>query len=310
MSDDLAAAEDEVAACRRARHRVELLAEQIAHEQHACRALRERLADERDDVEALEQISVASLLARARGRLDDRLRRERADVAEVEVELAARQRALARLSAEFEAARDRSLELDTAQSRLDAALAERERRLAAGGGEAARRLAELDARLAAERAARTEIVEAHLAALGADGALDMAIRTMSSANDWSGIDTFANGEWVASALKHEHLDRAVDHNAEAHAALITLRVELGELADAVHHPNLSGPSPTLLTIDKWFDNEISDYLAHRKINRSLQELRRSHAGVREIVAQLQTEERIATERVARLEAERALLLRG
>lgn len=308
--DELREAESELAACRQARNRLEQLAEQIGHEQHACRRLRERLADERDDVEALERLSVSSLLARARGHLDDDLRRERAEVAAVEVELATQQAALARLTAEFESQRERADDLDAARARVDAALARRAEQLAATGSRAAAELGDLDAQLTAERAARTEIVEAHTAAIGADGALEAAIETMTSARNWSVHDTFFDGDILSSSFKLDRLDHAVELNAAVHASLIRLRTELGELAAAVHHPNLSQPSTRLQTLDRWFDNEISDVITHRKIQRSLDELRRSRDGVRQLVEQLGREEAIATERVSRLEARRDLLLRG
>lgn len=307
--DELREARAAVAACHRARARAELLADQIASEQQECRRLRDRLADERDDVEALERLSVSSLLARARGRLDDQLRGERAEVAEVEVELATRQASLARLDAEFRAARDRSLDLDAAQARLDEVVARRGQAISGRDDRASRELAELDARLAVERAARSEIVEAHQAAIGADGALERAIEAMSSARNWSRHDTWGGGEWLSSAIKHQRLDSSVELLAGAHSALLRLRSELGDAA-AIHHPNLSQPSPALSTMDVWFDNVFGDLMVHRKISRSLDELRRAHEGVLELVARLTREERIATDRVAELEARRDLLLRS
>lgn len=307
--EELRAAEAAVAACRRAAARAEHLAETIVHEQHACRRLRERLTDERDDVAALEKTSVSSLLAKVRGRFDDELRAERDEVAAAEVELATQQSALARLTAEFESARDEALGLDDALARLEEVTAARERQLVAQDSGVAHELAVLDQRLAAERAARTEIVEAHHAAIGADGAIERAIEVMTSARNWSAHDTFLGGEWLSSTVKQHRLDSSVELMAEVHAALIKLRTELGELAASVHHPNLSQPSPRLLTLDRWFDNIASDVLVHHKILRSLDQLRRSHDGVRELLGQLAAEERIATARVAELEAHRDRLLR-
>lgn len=309
--DELRQAEAAVADCMRAGIKAELLAHQIASEQQECRRLRDQLADELADVEALEKMSVSSLLARVRGRLDDQLRVEREEVAEVEVELATRQQALARLTAEFQAVRDRSTALPAAEERLAAAVAARERELIGADDATARTLADLDTQLTTERAARAEIVEAHQAAIGADAALERAIEAMTSSRNWSSWDTFGGGDWLSSAVKHQRLDDSVELLAAAHAALITLRSELGDLADDVHHPNLShGTGGGQRIRDIWFDNFLTDLNVHRKITRSLDELRRSHAGVRQLVQQLAREDRIATDRVARLESERDHLLRN
>lgn len=308
--DELRAAEAHLAACRQAHNRLQQLAAQIAVEQAECRRLRDRAADERADVRRLESMSVTSIVARARGKLDDRLRAEAAEAAQADLDLATQQAAVARLTAEFEASRDLAHDLDAAQARVDAAMAARAEQLAGDDTATAQQLDTLDAQLSAERAARAEIVEAHHAALGADGALEMAIRTMTSARNWSVHDTFVDGGWASSTVKQGYLGEAVERNAAVHASLIRLRAELGELASVVHHPNLSQPSVQLLAVDRWFDNQLSDYLAHRTISRSLAELERARECVRALLAQLGAEERIATERVAALEARRERVLRN
>lgn len=305
--DELREAEAAVAVCRRAAARAEALAVQISQEQHACAAVRKRLADEQDDVDALEQLSVASLLARARGRLDDQQRRERAEVAAVEIELATHQATLARLTAEFEATRDRSLGLADATARLDAAIAAREQEISTGAD--AEQLAALDERLTAERAAREQIVATHQAAIGADGALRRVIDQLKSARAWSRWDTFADGDWLASQVKHQRLDDSVVAQADAHASLLRLRSELGELATAIHHPHLTQVSSGQAFRDVWLDNIVTDLNVHAKIAQSIGELERSLHDVSEMLPELATQDRISAERVASLEAERDLLLR-
>jgi len=306
--DEVRDAEAEVAARRRARGRAEVLAAELAAEQKVCQVLRGRLDDEQADVDALEDTSIRSVVARLRGRRDELVRRERADVAAVELELVTHRTAMQRLTPEFEAVRDQALRLPDAERRLASALAARAGELAAHP-ELAALLADVDTRLGAERAAFEQIRDAHVAALGADGALERAIESMSSARNLSSADTFLDGGMIVSSLKRGALDSSVETLAEVHVALLKLRPLLAGIAHEVHHPNLQMPS-TGVAMDVWFDNIFSDLRAHSRIAASLDELRRSRSSIDTLVRELATYERLSCERFERVQAERDHLLRS
>jgi cytochrome c553 len=141
--DELLDAEADVAACRRAQARAEVLQGQLAAEQATCQTLRRRLDDERDDVRRAKGRSLRSVMARVRGSRDDVLRAERAEVAAAEAELAAHVAAMQRLSARFTEARDDGLRRTEAEANLAAAIARREREIAASGDERAARADEV-----------------------------------------------------------------------------------------------------------------------------------------------------------------------
>lgn len=306
--DDVREAEADVAACRRAHATAEVLAVEIAAEQKVCQVLRGRLQDEQADVDALEDTSIRSVVARLRGHRDELLDRERAEVAAVELELATHRSAMRRLTPDFETARERAQGLAVAQERLTAALQRRAEALAAHPEHAAR-LADVDARLGAERAAFDQIRDARVAALGAAGAIDRALESMSSAHKLSSFDTFLNGGTIISSLKQGRLDSSVETLAEVHVALLQLRPLLAGIADDVHHPTLQLPS-TGVAMDVWFDNIFTDLRSHGKITGSLRELQRSRSSVGTLLEELAAYEALSRPRVDGVEAERAGLLRG
>lgn len=308
LRDDLLRAETDVAACRRARSQAEVLAQEIAAEQRVCQVLRTRLREEQADVDALEDTSIRSIVARLRGNRDQRIDAERAEVAAVELELAAHVDAVQRLTPGFEVARDHAQRLEACEQRLATALSERAAALAAHP-EYAGRLADIDARLGAERAAFEQFRDAHTAALGAAGALDAAITPMSTARNLSAVDTFLDGGAIVSSLKRGELDGSVERLAAVHVSLLQLRPLLAGISDDVHHPNLAMPSAGV-AMDVWFDNIFTDLRSHSRIASSVAELEKSRANITELVHQLEEYEAISRGRVERVTAERDALLRA
>ena len=320
--DELLDAEADVAACRRAQARAEVLHAQLAAEQQTVQALRRRLDDERDDVRKLGG-GFSSLMARLRGRRDDLLQSERAELAAAEAELAAHTSAMRRLSARFAEARDDATRLPDAETRLASVVERREQEIAASGDARAAALRDLDEELAYARGVRDEIQGARHAALGAIGALEHAVGKLTVAEGWSVVDLVSDrsggvrhgsmryaGDWAGRA-KHDQLDEAVVPIAEAHAALLQLRAELTDVsAGTVHRPNVRMPSTGLGTLDIWFDNTFSDLMVHDRITSSISELQRAIDGVNELLSELEPRRTTADELVARLEADRAELLRG
>ena len=314
--DELLDAEADVAACRRADSRARALHTELAAEQQAVQALRRRLDDERDDVRKASGSSVRSLVARLRGRRDDLLSSERADVVAAESELAVHQAAMRRLSAQFDEARTRAQQLDAAEAALADAIERREQTIAAGDSERAARLRDLDRSLTDARAERDDFRAVHGAALGAVGALDRAVESLSIAQGWSTVDTFLDGDgrsatdWISGTAKHEQLDRSVEPVAEAHAALLQLRATLSESgADRVHRPNVRTPSTGLARMDLWFDNFFSDMMVHERISSSISELERAARSVDDLIEKITPHEQAATQHVEQLEGERSRLLR-
>ncbi|NNE12622.1 MAG: hypothetical protein HKN41_10325 [Ilumatobacter sp.] len=313
--DDVLAAEAEVAACRRARQRAEQLADEIAAEQRVCQVLTRRLRDERADVDALQGASIRSVLARLRGHHDELLEQEQAEVAEVELELATHREAVQRLTPEFEQVRDRGLQLDEAEARLADALERRAAQLAADPSTSAEFDA-VDRRLEVERDALTQFRDARLAALGALGAIERAIESMSTAKDLANLDVFTSSRSLAhrgadlvSSLKHDQLDASVERLAEVHAALLQLRPHLSLVSTRVRQPDLSMPSTRLATFDRWFDDVFSDLKSRRRIVGSVKDLERSREQVGAVAEELTEYERVSEQRVAAAQAEHDALLR-
>ena len=297
-----------------------MLHTELSAEQRTCQELRARLDDERRS----DRRSSTGLIGRLLGRRPDPGAPPSPQAAAVAAELAAHERAMQRLSAEFATAQKESAGLDEARQRLESAVAARSAAVAGSGDERGRRLVALDDELAVARRTRDTVRGAHHSAIRALGALETAIDRLGSAEAWSAADFLSDGSGgfrhgsarfggdVAGRAKHDALDRSVVPVAEAHAALLSLRSELADLGrptDDVHRPNIRMPSSGLTTWDIWFDNEFSDLMVHDRISSSITELERSRTGIERLIAELTPPAESADAAVADLEARRAHLLR-
>ncbi|MCM0621803.1 hypothetical protein [Nocardioides bruguierae] len=264
------------------------------------------LAAETADVAVLEGLSAGRLWSQLRGTRDDDLRRERAEQQRAEVAAA---RALAdqrAVEAELEAVRTRLDRLRGGPARLERARVAVEQWLVERGDETGRALATLAEEVGTLQDRQRELAEAAEAAGHAAGALAHAHDRLDSAHGWSSYDTFFGGGMIGDAMKYNRLDDAQRAIVEADAALAHLARELADV-DRVGVGHI-GVSPGQQVFDVFFDNIISDWNVRRRIQDSLERVRRGRHQVDEVRRDLDAARREADAELLGLAQRRDTLL--
>ncbi len=273
-------------------------------------ALQQRYSAERTDVERLERMSLARVLATLASSRDERLARERAEADVARYRAAEAEARLEVVRREHETAQDRLDELALAPAAYAAALDEKERYLATSGDSRGSSLL----RLASERGHRTaelkEMREAIQAAAATLEALSQVQDRLGSASSWSTYDTWFGGGVMSSAIKHDRMDEAAQAAATADQRLAVLRTELSDVGD----PGLTAPQLAVgggtRFADIWFDNFFTDIAVGGRIKQAQQQVTESVQVVERLRAQLASRASETAARLRAIEAERQRLLTG
>ena len=302
ISDDLEA--------ERLRRQLTTLRAEGGAARESLRRLQSRHEAESQDVERLEGLGLAAVLAAVRGTRTGALDRERAE------ELAARyavQTATGQLQA-VEARREqverRLAQLGNTGARREAALEAHAQALRAGGGAGASGLDAVLDELSEVTAQATEVAQARAAGQRAATALDAARSELGSADSWSAYDTWFGGGLLSSAVKHDRIDAAGNRIAQAQAAIADLARELTDVRGLTGLQADLGITPMTRTLDVWFDNLFSDLSVRSSIRSSLDRVDTASGAVREAMALLLLREAALGQRASGLRARRDALLGG
>jgi hypothetical protein len=175
-----------------------------------------RLSREDEDVRRLEGATLTALFASMLGSKEQRLSKERAEALQARLSRDAARETLTRLEEDERMLSAGLAEFGGVDEELSSALAAKEASLVASGSPSARRLADIDAALAAGRASIKELSEAIVAADGALHALRRVESALDSARNWGTFDLLGGG-MIATYAKHSRMD---DARSAAHAAQI------------------------------------------------------------------------------------------
>ena len=269
--------------------------------------LRAKLADETEDVAALESFSLTRIWAGLKGSRDADLSRETAErdaaryaVAEAEARHDAAVRDLGSLDAQLAALGD----VDAAYAR---ALEAREELLRGQGGDpTGRRLVEIAERRGELVAQDKETAEAHRAGRQAHDLLAEAHRQLGGARSWAAWDTFGGGGMLTDMMKYDKLDRVTALVRQADIALGGFSRELADVGiEAVDGVRIDGLTRTF---DVWFDNFFSDMAVRSRIAEAEQRVAATLTGVAQILDRLADQGRGIAAEIGALDAERERLL--
>jgi hypothetical protein len=287
--------------CADLRGRMDQITTQLAalHTQHA---------DEQEDVERLQGLTLTRLLASLRGARDDALARERAEADAVRYRVAEAEARLNAVRGEHDAAQARLGRLAAAPSSYAAVLEEKERYLGESGDPRGGRLLELADERGRLNGDMHEVSEALQASGTAWHALSQVQDKLGNASGWSTYDTFFGGGAFSSAVKHSRLDEAARAAAHADRCLAVLRTELADVDGmALTAPQLAVDGLTRF-VDIWFDNIFTDLAVRDRIKQAQQNVARSMRLVREVHGRLEQRATQARARLATIETERHDLL--
>ncbi|GAA2273720.1 hypothetical protein GCM10010149_14930 [Nonomuraea roseoviolacea subsp. roseoviolacea] len=275
----------------------EATAEQIRQARDTLAELERELAREEHDVSRLEG-GLSAALARLLGNREERLARERAEVAAAGQRVEGHRARLAQLEADAHAAEAELAGLASAPEEYARLLAEKERLLINGGDPRARELADIDAALRRVAAETREHTEAHRAGRAAQDALGTVLRHLTSARSASTWDLFGGG-LIADSIEHDRLRTADQAAWHAQRALDVFSRELADVGFAAQ-PRLPKVD-TRWFVDTFFDNIITDAIKHQRIENTRAEVEKMARWVHDMST-------LMNNRCAQLLAERGRLL--
>jgi len=282
--------------------------EQIAAAEAA--AARKEYTEAERDVEQLEHLSLARVLAALHGAREDALAREQAEAEAARYRYAEAQQRLDAVRAELARLEGRLAELDEAGPAYADALAAKERYLTRSADPRGGRLlalAEERGRLAAEL---RELRRAADDADAAGQALAEVRDRLGTAANWSAFDTYFDHGIIANAIKHDRIDQAAQAAREADRRLAALRTDLAELG------GLEPTAPRLEVgsgfrfADIFFNNLFTDLAVGRQIREAQDSVERSAQQVGALQDRLADQVDWVTERLEAIGAERGRLLAG
>lgn len=281
-------------------------AEQIRRARDRVDGLELELSLEEEDVARLEG-GLSAVLARMLGNREERLDRERAEVAVARERVDGHRTRLAQLESDARAAEAELAALASASAEYAELLSEKERRLIGGGDTRAKELAEIGAAFDRVTADVREHQEAHQAGQAAHDALTGVLTHLDSARNASTWDMFGGG-LIADAIEHNRLHTADQAAWHAQRALDRFTRELADVG-LTAHPRLPTVNMTGF-VDAYLDNIVVDVLQHQRIENTRAEVAKMAGWVRDTGARLKTRHTELSAERARLLARREELLRG
>jgi chromosome segregation ATPase len=278
-----------------------------AREQAAAQdldAARQHYAGEEKDVERLEHLSLARVLAALHGSRDDALAREKAEAEAARYRVAQAQQRLDSVRAELGRLEERQAQLAGAPQEYAAALAAKEQFLThSADPRGARLLALADerGRLTAELGA---LRRAGDDAGGAARALAEVQDRLGTAASWSAFDTWVDHGMVANSIKHDRIDQAAQAARAVDQRLAALRTDLADLGGYEPTAPRLEVSPGLKFADIFFNNLFTDLAVGRQIRDAQDHVGRSVQQVRALQDRLRHQASTVKKRLDRLAAER------
>ena len=289
-----------------ARHRVARDDVDAAHAAvDAADAERDR---EADDVATLESWSPTRIWVALRGRRDDALALERAELEAADYALAVARERRRVAVATLEEVEASVRALGDPAARYEHALAEKQLLLVESETGPSGELVEIATRLGELAAEGVELDEADQAGQEAHAQLDEAVRLLGNARSWSTWDTFGGGGLLTDLAKYDRMDRAAATLREADRRLRRLRVELADV-ELTGVPDVAVDG-LLRTFDVWFDNIFSDWSVRSRIDDALRAATRARDDVRQVGGVLRGRRDEVESETRRLQARRTEILTG
>lgn len=278
---ELQALREKMACCQEDRNVLKALTEQervCREELERCRAARDK---EQRDVDRLEGVSLASLLASLRGDRDERMDRERAEAYAAAMRYDAAKRQLDEVLEDMEFRRRRMADNRFAREAYDRLLEEKAAELGGQDPSQAERLRQIEERLTELTDRRRELQEAIFAGETVAAKLRFLLEKLDSAAGWSTFDLMGGG-LLADMAKYSHLDDARKLAVELQSALRRYEAELADVTiSADFRIEVGG---FLSVTDVWFDNVFADWAVRDHIRESesrVQETRRQVEALQE-----------------------------
>ncbi len=267
--------------------------------------LKDFLAKEQSDVDALEGLSVTGLFFAMLGSKEQRLERERQELVAAKLKYDQVADTVEDLSGDVKRLKSEFLILENADSVYEQVLAEKAKHLSENESDTARMLIELAQQIADLTADEKELDEAAVAGQSALKSVEEIQATLASAANWGALDMFGGG-MLTTLAKHSKMDAAKDQARVAQRKLLQFEEEL---ADADERLQLSLQIDGFSQFaDYFFDGLISDWIVQSKIQKAKTECSETIFRVKAAIRQCQRrQDSIHSEIEVLVESKRALI---
>lgn len=255
------------------KHAWELQLEDYQNDLHVAREeshrLKNRLLDEKADVEKLEKLTVTNLFATLLGKKDERLEQENKEVIEVQLKLDAVNQSKKNIEQSIQDLQQKLLQVSRAEEEYEAILQRKEEMIKDTNSSYSQELFQLEEQEADTQAYLVELQEAIQAGHSVVASLDEAIESLEKASGWGTFDLFGGG-LISDMVKHDHIDNAKQsiYNADDH--MRKFQKELLDINESSTSINVD-ISGLLKFADFFFDGLIADWMVQGRINDSLEQ---------------------------------------
>jgi hypothetical protein len=264
---------------------------------------------EQRDVERMESFSVSAILYSLIGRKLEKIDKEKREAITAELRYQEACRTAEDMKRELAELQNQLASVQNADRDYEEWMQEKERLIHDSQSPLGKELYALMDQEADLHANLKEYGEAFTAGAQARDALERALKSLGSAEGWSNWDMVGGG-FLSTAIKHEKMDDAHGDIHEAQQALRQFQNELSDITDAAL-TNLENDQ--LLTFaDYFFDNIVTDWMVHSKIQNSEAQTRKILKQTNELLGKLDEEitelklkrDTVAQKRVALIESGR------
>ncbi|MET1249300.1 hypothetical protein ABWW58_10965 [Sporolactobacillus sp. STCC-11] len=268
--------------------------------------LRSMRNKEQRDVDRMESFSVPAILYSIIGRKLEKIDKEKQEAITAELKYQEACRAAEDMKKELAELQNRLLSVQNADQEYTEWMKRKERLIHDAQSPLSEELYALMDEEADLRANLKEYGEAFTAGAQARNALERALKSLGSAEGWSNWDMFGGG-FLSTAIKHEKMDDAHGDIHEAQQALRQFQNELSDITDAAL-TDLENDQ-LLNFADYFFDNIVTDWMVHSKIQNSESQTRKILQQTNELLGKLDEEitelkqqrDAVAQKRVALIE---------
>lgn len=278
----------------------------LAEEELTLRQLSEK---EKREVEALERVSVSSIISSIAGNKEAKLRQEQAEAYAAALKHSNVARQLTQLETDISQTKQEIEVLSACEEQFQTAVQEKLAALKAAGDPSSDKIYKLEEQIAFIENQQQEIVEARAAGQETLQAITDIEKELSGAESWGMLDMFGGG-LMTSVIKHSHLDntqRKIDHLQDLLSRFHT------ELSDIRVTADIQVQTTDFLRFaDYFFDNLFIDWMVQDQINATQRQIAQLEQEVSDIDQDLeQLAERMEREKQAiATELEQVALSRG
>ncbi|WP_223701795.1 hypothetical protein [Sutcliffiella deserti] len=241
------------------------------------------LSSEQKDVDRLEGFSVTKFFLTLRGAVDERLDKEKREVAAVQLKLEEARVSKLEILDSMNELHKKIQELGNVESDYQKLFSAKEKYIKESGSTSSQQLDELMEKEGDLKSHIMEVEEAVTAGDRVNQALLSAVTSLEKAEGWGTFDMFGGG-MLSTMVKHDHMDEATKY---AHEAQSYMRSFQKELLDVNEEADLKVDMSGLLRFtDLFFDGLIVDWMVQGRIQDSLDKTRQQQYQIHDILSKL------------------------